>query len=80
MLTVYCPLPLVCETEDSMTMAAMRSLHAPPDVHDMETPEPLMSESEVKRMNMLPDVATCVPGMLVPLKLPKLVLHVDEPS
>ncbi len=46
----------------------------------METPEPLVLASEVKRTNMLPDVAYCVPGMLVPLKLPKLVPHVDEPS
>ncbi len=58
----------------------MRSSHAPPDVHDMETPEPLMPESEVKRMNMLPELAVWVPGMLVPLKLPKLVPDVDEPS
>ncbi len=46
----------------------------------METPEPLALESEVKRMNMLPDVAVCVPGMLVPLKSPKRVPDVDEPS
>ncbi len=58
----------------------MRSSHAPLDVHDMETPEPLVSESEVKRMNMLPELAVWVPGMLVPLKSPKLVPDVDEPS
>ncbi len=46
----------------------------------METPEPLEPESEVKRMNMLPDVAVCVPGMLVPLSLAKRVPDVDEPS
>ena len=78
MLTVYCPLPLVCETEDSMTM---RSLHAPPDVHDIETPDPLVLESEVKRMNMLPDVAVNR-GVerISPLSELKRVPDVDVPS
>ena len=58
----------------------MRSAHAPPDVHDMETPEPLVLESEAKRMNMLPDVAVCVPGIVVPLSLPKSLPDVDVPS
>jgi hypothetical protein len=59
---------------------AIRSAHAPPDVHDMETPEPLVLESEVNRMNILPDVAVCVPGIVVPLSEPKRVPDVDEPS
>ena len=59
---------------------AMRSSQASPDVHDMETPEPLVLESEVNRMNMLPDVAVCVPGIVVPLSEPKRVPDVDEPS
>ena len=46
----------------------------------MKTPEPLEPESEVKRMNMLPDVAVCVPGIVVPLSEPKSVPDVDEPS
>ncbi len=46
----------------------------------MKTPEPLELESEVKRMNMLPDVAICVPGMLVPLSVTKRVPDADEPS
>ncbi len=58
----------------------MRSAHAPPDVHDMKTPEPLVDESEVKRMNMLPELAVWFPGRPMPLKFPKLVPHVDEPS
>ncbi len=70
-------MPLVCEIEHSMTM---RSSHAPPDVHDIETPDPLVLESEVKRINMLPDVAVCVPGIVVPLSEPKSVPDVDEPS
>ena len=45
----------------------------------METPEPLELESEVKRMNMMPDVAVCVPGIVVPLSLAKRVPDV-EPS
>jgi hypothetical protein len=77
MPTFSCLLPFVRETEHSMTI---RSAHAPPDVHDMETPEPLVLESDVNRMNMLPDVAVCVPGIVVPLSLPKRVPDVDEPS
>ncbi len=46
----------------------------------METPEPLVLESEAKRMNMLPDVAVCVPGIVVPLSLPKSLPDVDVPS
>ncbi len=46
----------------------------------METPEPLEPESEVKRMNMLPDAAVFVPGIVVPLSLAKRVPDVDEPS
>ena len=46
----------------------------------METPEPLEPESEVKRTNMLPDVAVCAPGIVVPLSLAKRVDDVDEPS
>ncbi len=57
----------------------MRSSHAP-DVHVMETPEPLALESEVKRTNMLPDVAICVPGIVVPLIVSTSVPDVDEPS
>ncbi len=50
------------------------------DVHDMETPEPLSLKSEVKRINMLPEVAINVPGIVVPLSLPKSVPDVDVPS
>ncbi len=53
---------------------------SPPVVHNMETPEPPVLTSEVKRMNMLPELAVCVPGMLVPLILAKRVPDVDEPS
>ncbi len=54
-------------------------MHAP-EAHDMETPEPLELESEVKRMNMLPELAVCVPGIVVPLSLAKRVPDAEVPS
>jgi hypothetical protein len=48
--------------------------------HVMETPAASPKESDVKRMNMLPDVAAWMGGIAVPLKVPLGVLFADVPS
>jgi hypothetical protein len=48
--------------------------------HVMETPAASPEESDVKRMNMLPDVAAWTGGIVVPLKLPLSAPFADVPS
>ena len=46
----------------------------------MDTPAASPEESDVKRMNMLPDVAVWMGGIAGPLKLPLSVPFADVPS
>jgi len=48
--------------------------------HVMETPAAAALPSDVKRMNMLPDVAVWIAGTAVPLNLPLSVPDEDVPS
>ena len=48
--------------------------------HDMATPALTLLESDVKRMNMLPDVAVWIAGMAAPLNLPSSAPVADVPS
>jgi hypothetical protein len=48
--------------------------------HVIETPAASPVESDVKRMNMLPDVAAWMGGIVVPLKLPLSAPFADMPS
>ncbi len=48
--------------------------------HVMDTPAATTIESDVKRMNMLPDVAVWVGGVAGPLKVPLSVPFADVPS
>ncbi len=48
--------------------------------HVMETPAATSEESDVKRMNMLPDVAVWIAGVAVPLKVPLSVPDEEVPS
>jgi hypothetical protein len=48
--------------------------------HVMETPAATLEESDVKRMNMLPDVAVWIAGITVPLNLPLSKPDDDVPS
>jgi ABC-type branched-subunit amino acid transport system permease subunit len=48
--------------------------------HVMETPAASPEESDVKRMNMLPDVAAWMGGIAAPLKLPLSAPFADVPS
>jgi hypothetical protein len=48
--------------------------------HVMETPPHAKMSSDVKRMNMLPDVAVRMGGVAEPLKFPLRVPVADVPS
>ncbi len=48
--------------------------------HVIATPRPGVDKSDVKRMHMLPDVATWTGGTAVPLNEPVGVPVADEPS
>ena len=48
--------------------------------HVIETPAAALMLPDVKRMNMLPDMAVWMVGMAVPLKLPESVPVADVPS
>ncbi len=48
--------------------------------HVIETPAAATTSSDVKRMNMLPEVAVWIGGTAVPLSLPKSVPIVVDPS
>jgi hypothetical protein len=48
--------------------------------HVMETPAAFPVKSDVKRMNMLPDVAAWMGGIVVPLNVPLSVPFADMPS
>ena len=48
--------------------------------HVMDTPAASPEESDVKRMNMLPDVAVWMGGIAGPLKLPLSAPFADVPS
>ncbi len=52
----------------------------PFDAHVIETPAASPEEADVKRMNMLPDVAAWMGGIVVPLKLPLSAPFADVPS
>ena len=48
--------------------------------HVMETPAATVPEPDVKRMNMLPDVAVWIAGVVMPLNLPLSKPDDDVPS
>ena len=52
----------------------------PFNAHVMETPAASTVESDVKRMNMRPDVAAWMGGIAAPLKLPLSAPFADMPS